>query len=180
MHGREGTFFIAGPAHVLKNLRGQLLRSEVFTLSEATVAKHGLPSSQVNVGYVQAVLEEGSKRELKVAPNLSEMHSSTGHFTKMKVGVAVQLFRKAPQAIRFLIKEGVLKEEAETTAWFMELISKWYALMSSRHPTMALSRRSRAKYSEAPDTLHISMEAIRTMKIGATSHWKPSQADVLI
>ncbi|KAH8024151.1 hypothetical protein HPB51_021772 [Rhipicephalus microplus] len=141
MDGKE-LFFIADPAHVLKNLRGQLLSSEVLTLSEATVAKHGLPSSQVNLEYVQAVLEEDSKRELKVAPNLSEMHTSAGHFTKMKVGVAVQLFREAPPAIRFLIKEGVLKQEAETTAWFMELISKWYALMSSRHPTLALSRRN--------------------------------------
>ncbi|XP_075724946.1 uncharacterized protein LOC142767345 [Rhipicephalus microplus] len=179
MDGKE-LFFIADPAHVLKNLRGQLLSSEVFTLSEATVAKHGLPSSQVNLEYVQAVLEEDSKTELKVAPNLSEMHTSAGHFTKMKVGVAVQLFREAPPAIRFFIKEGVLKQEAETTAWFMELISKWYALMSSRHPTLALSRRSRAKYSEALDTLHTAIETIRTMKMGATSHWKPSQAGVLI
>ncbi|KAL1467151.1 hypothetical protein MTO96_026279 [Rhipicephalus appendiculatus] len=179
MDGKD-LFFIADPAHVLKNLRGQLLNSKVFTLSDAIVAKNGLPFSEVNLEYVEAVLEHDSKRELKVAPNLSEVHINTGHFTKMKVGVAVQLFREAPPAIRFLVKEGLLKREAETTAWFMELISKCYALMSSRHPAMALSHRNKAKYSEALYTLHMAIETIRTTKMGTTSHWKPSQAGLLI
>lgn len=88
------------------------------------MAKNSLPSTEANVDHVEAVLEHNSERELKVAPNLSDVHTSTGHFTKMKVAVAVQLSQEAPPAIRFLIKEGLLKREVETTAWFMELISK--------------------------------------------------------
>ncbi|XP_075748256.1 uncharacterized protein LOC142814162 [Rhipicephalus microplus] len=167
MHGKE-LFFMADPAHVLQNFRGQLLNAKVCTLSEATVAKNSLPSTEVNVEYVELVLEYDYERELKVAPNVSEVHTSTGHFTE--IGVAVQLFREAPPAIRFLIKEGLPKREAETTAWFLELISKWYALMSSWHPAMASSHRNKAKYSEALDTLRMAMETVRTMKMGTTSH----------
>lgn len=126
----EELFFHADPAHILKNLRGQLLSSTVFTLNDVTVAEHNLPSSQVKLEHVQAVLDYDSERELKVASNLSEVHTSTGHFTEMKVGVAVQLFREAPPAIRFLVKEVLVEPEAETTAWYMELVSRWYAVMS--------------------------------------------------
>lgn len=177
--GKE-LFFHTDPAHILKNLRGQLLSSTVFTLNDITVAEHNLPSSHVKLEHVQAVLDYDLERELKVASNLSEVHTSTGHFTKMKVGVAVQLFREAPPAIQFLVKEGLIEPEAETTAWFMELVSSWYALMSSRHPTMALSRRNMVKYSKALDRLNLAMETVRTMKVGVTSHWKPSQAGLLI
>ncbi|XP_075534603.1 uncharacterized protein LOC142568607 [Dermacentor variabilis] len=173
-------FFTADPAHVLKNLRGQLLSSSVFTLSDATVKENNLPSSEVKLEHVRAVLDYDAEHELKVAPNLCEVHTSSGHFTKMKVGVAIQFFREAPAAIRFLIRASVIEEEAETTAWFLELIFKWYSLMSSRNPTMALSRRSMAKYYAALGTLHTAVETIRSTKMGSTSLWKPCQAGLLI
>lgn len=81
---REGTFFISDPAHVLKNLKGQLLSSKVFTLSDTTVSRNGLTASKVKLEHVQAVLDYDAANELKVAPNLSETHISCGHFTKMK------------------------------------------------------------------------------------------------
>lgn len=178
MDGKQ-LFFTADSAHVLKNLRGQLLSLSVFTSSDATIKENNLPSSQVKLEYVQAVLNYDTEHELKVAPNLSEVHTSSGHFTKMKVGVAVQFFREAPAAIWFLIRESIIEREAESTAWFSELISKWYAL-SPRNPTTALSDRSTAKYYAALGTLHTAMETIISIKMGSTSLWKPCQAGLLI
>ncbi|KAH6939891.1 hypothetical protein HPB50_022010 [Hyalomma asiaticum] len=107
-------FFTADAAHVLKNVKSELLASEVFILSDATVGLHNLPSKEVRVDHVHSVIKYDADRELKVAPRLSEWHISRGHFTKMKVGVAVRFFREAPGAI--LIKEKVIEPEAETTA----------------------------------------------------------------
>ncbi|KAH7977736.1 hypothetical protein HPB49_003354 [Dermacentor silvarum] len=56
----------ADPAHVLKNLRGQLLSSSDLTLSDATVKENNLPSSQVKLEHVQAVLDYDAEHELKV------------------------------------------------------------------------------------------------------------------
>ncbi|XP_072145524.1 uncharacterized protein [Dermacentor andersoni] len=66
------------------NHAGQLLSSSVFTLSDATVKENNLPSSEVKLEHVQAVLDYDAEHELKVAPNLCEVHTSSGHFTKMK------------------------------------------------------------------------------------------------
>ncbi|KAK8769034.1 hypothetical protein V5799_014500 [Amblyomma americanum] len=98
LDGKE-LFSTADAAHVFKNLRGQLLSSKVFALSDAIVLENNLSSPNVKLEHVQAVVDYDAERELKVAPVLSESHFSSGHFTKMKVGVALQFFREAAPAI---------------------------------------------------------------------------------
>lgn len=172
--------FNANAAHVLKNIKGQLLNSIVFTLSDATVSEHNLPSKDVKLEHVRAVLEFDKERELKLAPKLSEAHVSSGHFTKMKVGLAVQFFKETPAAIRYLVKEKILEQEAQTTAWFLELVSRWYTLMSSRHPSVSLSLEDMEKHYEAVCTLKLAINTFLGMNMGSTSQWKPSQAGLLI
>lgn len=53
LQGNE-LFFIADAA---PNARGQLLNSGVFTLSEAAVCQHGLPSSEVKLEHVRGVVQ---------------------------------------------------------------------------------------------------------------------------
>lgn len=86
---------------------------------------------EVKLEHVCAVVDYDKDRELKVAPKLSEIHVSSGHFTKIKVGVAVQFFREALPTMRYLIRQKILEQEAETTAWFLEHVFKWYTLLSS-------------------------------------------------
>ncbi|XP_040358556.1 uncharacterized protein LOC120843569 [Ixodes scapularis] len=179
LDGRQ-LYFMADPAHVLKNIRAQLLRSETFTLGEETLREHNLPGGTVDIHHVEAVLAYDANNELKIANRLSGIHVSNGHFTKMKVSIAVQLFREAPPAIRYLIQQKVLPPEAEATAWFFDLVTRWYTLMSSRHPMVALSHFDAAKHTEALGTLDLAITTFCRMDMGATAHWKPSQAGLLV
>lgn len=61
---------MADPAHVLKNIQGQFINSTVFSLGDETVARHQLPTSDVKLDYVEAVIDYDSSNELKV--NLAE------------------------------------------------------------------------------------------------------------
>lgn len=156
------------------------MSSDVFTLSDASVCQYGLPSNQVKLDHVRAVIEYDAERELKVAIRLFKVHGGGGHFTQMKVGIAVQLFREAPAAIRYSIKEEILEPEAETTVRFLEVVSKWYTLMSARHPSVILSLQDMMKYQPALGTLHLALETFQEMHMGSTSQWKPSQAGLMI
>ncbi|KAH9383997.1 hypothetical protein HPB48_025974 [Haemaphysalis longicornis] len=174
-----------GPAiepHVFKNIQGQLLHSETFTLGKEIVKEQGLPGKTVSLEHIQAVLEFDTDDDLKVANKLSDIYTSSGHFTKTKVNVAVQMFREAPPAIRYLIKIGEFEPEAEGAAWFLELVivSKWYTLMSSRHPVVALSYFDRLKHEDAVKILELACTTFCRMNMGETAHWKPSQAGLLI
>lgn len=128
LEGKE-LFFTADATHVLKNIRGQLLNSSVSALSDPAVCQHGMPSKEVKLEHVCTVVQydadADAEGELKVACKLSEVHVSGGHSTKMKVGITVQFFRKAPTAIQYLINEKLLEREAETTVWLSEVVSKW-------------------------------------------------------
>lgn len=172
-------YFMPDPAHVLKNLRGHLVRKDVMHLNDAIVARFKLPSNEVSIAHVEAVLKLDTD-QLQVASNLSNIHISNGHFTKMKVGIAVQLFREAPAAIRYYIEIGKLSPEAETTAWFFGVIFKWFTIMTARHPSVALSLKNESKYEEAIAHLKLTMEVIEGLGIGVRKVWKPSQAGVLM
>ncbi|KAH7953627.1 hypothetical protein HPB49_026234 [Dermacentor silvarum] len=97
----------------------------------------------------------------------------------MKVGIAVQFFKESPAAIRCLIGK-CSNQKLKPEAWFLELIAKWYKLMSSRHPSVALSCRDMPKYHAALDTLRLALETIQGMQMGSTSQWKPSQVGLMI
>ncbi|KAM7298224.1 uncharacterized protein ISCGN_018634 [Ixodes scapularis] len=178
LQGRR-LYFMADVAHLIKNIRGQLLRSEVFVLSKRTMEENGLPSARVKLEYLETALNMDKENELKVAPGLSEIHVSQGHFTKMKVNIAIQFFREASTAIRYRVSQGQLPPEAETTAWFCELVFGWFTLMSSRHPVVAISHFDGNKYRAAIQKLDLAARTFREMNMGETAHWKPSQAGLI-
>ncbi|KAH6925219.1 hypothetical protein HPB50_002004 [Hyalomma asiaticum] len=115
----------------------------------AEVAKLRLTPEKVQV---VAVIDHDSENDLKITHGVSAIHISTGHFTTMKVSIAVEFFREASPAIRYLIEKGLLPAEAEATTWFFELVPRWYALMSSRYPVLPLSKIDPYKYQGAGDT----------------------------
>lgn len=55
-------------AHLLKNIRGQFLPSDVFFLNKRTVQESGLSTAGVKVEYIDISLQLDRKKELKVAP----------------------------------------------------------------------------------------------------------------
>ncbi|KAG0420066.1 hypothetical protein HPB47_003695 [Ixodes persulcatus] len=52
-------------------------------------------------------------------------------------------------AIRHIIQEGMMDEEALTTAGFLELVFKWFSLMTPRTIKLAMRALNPAKHEEA-------------------------------
>ncbi|KAH7949477.1 hypothetical protein HPB49_011156 [Dermacentor silvarum] len=124
------------------------------------------------------------KRNISVIQNTEDIQEAPQCNGRMNIyavlGKEDNVVGNFSAAIRCLIIEKVLEPEAEITAWFLELIAKWYKLMSSRHPSVALSCRDMAKYHAALDTLRLALETIQGMQMGSASRWKPSQAGLMI
>jgi len=59
----------------------------------------------------------------------------------MRVNKATNMFRRdVSGALNFLSKERN-KKEYSTTATFIEIISKWFSLITSRHAILALGKK---------------------------------------
>ncbi|KAH9363443.1 hypothetical protein HPB48_006021 [Haemaphysalis longicornis] len=116
-------YFMADVPHLLKNLRNYLPYGQAIFLPDDIVKKHRLPSAEVNLSYVEKLVMEDSKLNLKLAPHLKEACLGQGHFEKMKAGLAFSLFNHDTAAgLRNLVQIGKLKKKALTTASFFEVV----------------------------------------------------------
>ncbi|KAH9382608.1 hypothetical protein HPB48_003212 [Haemaphysalis longicornis] len=173
--------FLADAPHELKNIRGHLVRGQSFFLSSDTVAKYHLPSNQVSVHHIKALVKEDAERDLKLAPHLKPSHLEDNHFDKMNVSSAVAVLNHSVgAAMRVLVHLGLLLEEA----WFVEQVFKWFTLMTSRYIGTAMSNFKESRHDEAVAFLEEFMVMFSSLSIKATStdrdFFKPVQTGALI
>lgn len=140
---------------------------------------------QVSIKYLEQLCEIDEKHSLKLAPRLKLKHLNPSHYEKMNVGTAYAVFNHAvASALRLLVEQGKIDEEALTTAWFVDQVFKWFSLMTSRTPTMALSDLCSEKGKEAVTFLNDFMEVFRNLRIidkaKTNATWKPIQAGIII
>ena len=71
-------------------------------------------------------------------------------------------------AIQFYISKGKISQN-HLTAWFLEIIHKWYNIMSSRSGKLDLSKNNMVEETLKflKDMLHVTLN----IKIGQKGHW---------
>lgn len=135
----------------------------------------------MSVKHGSALISFQADKEIKLAPKLSEAHIHPSHFDKMKVPRAMNFFSHAVlSGIQCLVQHEGFDKAHLTTAWFINLINKWFDLMSSRHPNMALSKFNSASNEETINYLQLVLNVFRNMHIGKSGHWKPVQTGVRV
>ncbi|KAG8180940.1 hypothetical protein JTE90_024690 [Oedothorax gibbosus] len=73
--------------------------------------------------------------------------------------------------------------EMKTTAWFIEKVSKWFDLMSSRYATLALSKLNPTVYQETISFLQEMMVLFKELEVvqkDGQKRWKPFQTGALL
>ncbi|XP_048515790.1 uncharacterized protein LOC125502109 [Athalia rosae] len=98
----------------------------------------------------------------------------------MKVNKARNIFSRITSAGLQLLADIGTDEAYATTAWFTNMISRWFTLTTSQNPSVALSLSNIDNYNEAVNTLNKVMVIIRCLQIGSKPTWKPVQTEILI
>ncbi|KAM7314519.1 uncharacterized protein ISCGN_004303 [Ixodes scapularis] len=177
-------FFIADAPHVLKNLRGHLVRGQLISIPDEIVERNKLPTSEVSLSYVRDVAQRDGTSALKLAPHLKDKHLDPNHYEKMSVSSALAVLNHSTgSAIRVLVKEGKMSPAAVTTAWFLETVYKWFRLMTSRTKSLAMSELNSRKHDDAVEFLSEVLDLFKKMTIhlpGKSPSWKPVQTGVVI
>jgi hypothetical protein len=102
-----------------------------------------------------------------------------GHFDTMHVGMALRLFSPAvSHGLKYLVKKCGFSTDLLATAKFIETMAWWFELVSSRHPSTALSKHNPTKYMEAISFLEAIIELFKDIKIG--KGFKPVQKGIII
>lgn len=74
------------------------------------------------------------KDPLKLCPHLKENAIMPSHFDRMNVSLSVELLNKSvASAILFHIANDNIADHHKTTAWFLNIMYKWFKLMTDRY-----------------------------------------------
>lgn len=174
-------YFLADVPHVLKNLKAALVNGQSITIPSAVLTEEGLKSSEVSVRPLADLLTFQEDKDLKLAPKLTSATLTPSHFEKMKVSHALNFFsHSVASALRYLVEFEGSKPDILTTAWFLDLCNRWFDLMSSRHPVMALSKHHPQEYIKAISFLERIIQVFKAIQIGSKGVWKPVQTGVVL
>lgn len=162
----ERVHVLADVSHLVKYLRNHLVNGQDIVPTKNIVGRFDLPNSLVT-GEPLKKLVNYQKDNLKPAPNLTEKHLQLSHFDKMKVSTALNVFsHSVSSSLKLMVNSLNWSKSVLTTAWFLETISHFFDLMSSRHPTLALSKFDSDKYSESVKFLQMVKELFQNITIG--------------
>lgn len=178
-------WFIADCDHLLKNLKFCLLHHETITLPAKVITANNLSSSMVECLHIKELAEFQENLELKLMPNIKIDDFSSGTFNKIKVNKTKNFMsRDVSASLKFLAIQNS-KQAYWTTAFFIEIISKWFTLMTSRTSKVALGKTSgntfsEKKFEESIAFLESVIELFQEMIVGNGMQFKPMQRGVII
>ncbi|KAE8739848.1 hypothetical protein FOCC_FOCC014649 [Frankliniella occidentalis] len=178
-NGNKNLYLVPDVVHIFKSLKEMLQNNEVAMLSEVIYKKYSLPSGAVRFQHIEWLIHFQEDMGVKFAPRLSKKDIKQNFFSKMNTSAACHIFdHKTGKAIEFLAEEGVFEEDSKTTAWFIELMNKWFTILTSRTPLHALSFKNMDKYNEAISMLGQVVEVFTHLSVGDA--WKPCQTHVIM
>ncbi|XP_075539815.1 uncharacterized protein LOC142574663 [Dermacentor variabilis] len=176
--------FIADSPHLLKNLRGHLVRGQEIILDKVTVARHKLPSNKVSLEHVRQACAIDETHKLKLMPHLKTRDLDPNHYEKMNVASAHSLLHHSTAAaLRYLVGKTLLPNTALTTAFFIDQVFFWFTIMTSRTRKTALSDLCPQKADDAKQFLQDFVALFTGLMIvdkTGKGAWKPVQTGAVL
>ncbi|KAJ3641206.1 hypothetical protein Zmor_027721 [Zophobas morio] len=150
----EKIYFLADGPHLLKNIKQCLVQNKIIQLPNDFVEKYKLTSDLVDVQHIKDFCEEEGKFELQFASKLNVDLLQSNHFNKMKVSNSLNVLnRNVSCGIKFDAEEEREDKSSLTTAVFIDVVHRWFQLISSRSTILALSKFNMAVYRETIEFL---------------------------
>lgn len=161
-------FFFADVPHLFKNITQALINNKVIIIPDDIVVKHNLPNNKVDFETVQHLFELQSEFEsdFKLTPKLEAYKLKPNSFQKMKVQTSYHVLHQDVSGGLKVVAEETGEFHLLTTAWFIDIVNKWFYLMSSRSPTSGgWTLKNMQAYIECQDFLNEIIYIFTYMKV---------------
>lgn len=180
LHSDKVVFVFADVPHLFKNIKSMFISNKVIRIPNDIKEKQKLPTNEVLASHIYEIIAHEKEHSFKLAPKLSERDLFPSHFGKMEVCTSTSVVNHTvSSALKFLAEE-LDKPAYLTTAWFLDQVERWFHLMTSRHPSCALSKFNLNVYRDSIAFLKDFRDLFCNMEVGQKKIWKPSQTGVLI
>ena len=144
-------------------------------MAEKYINEWDLTSPIVDFKHLDLLVQYQEQHCLKIAPKLTQDVLHPRHFEKMNVRGAMAVFSKTTSsALEHLVENCGFPRDFCTTAKFIESMQKWYSLINSRCPSMALSLNNEDAFQDAVQFIKMMANLFATLKTD-DNKWKPYQ-----
>ncbi|XP_053686871.1 uncharacterized protein LOC128736413 [Sabethes cyaneus] len=167
--------------HVFKSIVRGWVHNKVITLPAAVVTKFNLVSAEVNIQHLRDLVMFEQTNKLKAAHGLRLEYLEKGStFDSMKVDVSMKVCNDAvATALRYFAVHAN-RHDVLPTAFFVEVVAKWFAAMKNRLPKAALSVGNMQSYQKNISFLEFFCEFVFKLKTGYDQCYKPWQSSSII
>lgn len=133
----------------------------------------------VQMQHFHSLLLKQEQYDLRLAPKLSQKHLNPDQHKKMNVRLAYELLHEdTAAALKTMAKLQMLGNDVNVTAWFCELISRWFRIVSSRRKKDGLVKSWEADYADKVQFLQQTIDVFTTMTAGP--RWMPFQSGLMM
>lgn len=176
-------YFFADVPHLFKNITQCLINNKFIVVPDDVVIKYELPTNKINFEMVVNLfnLQSEFKSELRLTPKLEEFKLHPNNFQKMKVKTSYHVLHPDVSAALKVVAEETGEVELLTTAWFIDLVNKWFYLMTARSESGGgWSMKCMEAYNESQYFLHEFISIFTVIQVGGKSTFKPIQQGAII
>lgn len=173
-------FVIPDVPHIFKNIKNMLMSNKLLFISNKILQFYNLPTNIICSSHIEDVIKYQEKLDFVLVPKLSELDLMPNHYQKMKVGKSTNVINHDVYTALQFLSEELHKPEYLTTAWFINIIDKWFSLMTSRHPILALSKLKPDIYENTIQFLNSFIDVMKGLEVGNKRTWKPSQTGSIL
>jgi len=153
-------------------------------LPQTFVKTYKLSSCIVKCSHVKDLIAEQENITFKLAPNLNREIVTITNFNKIRVNKATNLYNRDVSSALCFIGEERNMSEYEVTALFIEIILKWFNIITSRTSLNALGKReeenSQRIFYQHVEFLKSIIDLFNNIKIGKDRKFKPVQCGIMI
>lgn len=132
-------YIIADPPHLIKNLKQALVNNEFITISDDIMTRYNLTSKNIEIKHFKELIQMQENLQLVLTLKLKLNDIKCNNFDKMKVNKTTRFFSNDVSSAFKLVAEQREIPEFVSTVWFVQLIQKWFTLMTSRHYKLAIN-----------------------------------------
>lgn len=126
-----------------------MLAKYPFVLPDDLVRREKLESPLVQWKHIVELGKHQKKHQHKMQPGINDKTFDLGPFSKMHVGPAVNALSRATGAVlELMVDQLEYPAEFKTTAFFCNMMGRWFDLMSSRNPGHCFSLGEKGNYLE--------------------------------
>lgn len=173
-------YVLADVPHLFKNIKNMFITNSFIYIPDEVRNRYNLPTNLICASHINDLISHQKDLHFSLAHKLTEEDLLPDNFKKMKVQTSTNVISHDVASGLKFISDELGKTEYLTTAWFIDLIDKWFNYMSSRHPTSALSKHNKDSYNSIITFLDEVISIFSQMSVGEKRMWKPAQTGLII